>query len=131
MKQSRHILRTDREHAVVLQLVGEFDMARVDEMQAAIAAALEDSARLVIDLTQTDFLDSVCLGALVGARRRALGSGGWVRLVASSASILKVLEITGLDEVFGVFPDVQQADAHAEQSAGKGAGAPSLAPSSS
>jgi anti-sigma B factor antagonist len=63
----------------------------------------------VVDLTQLEFLDSTGLGALIGAHKRAAEHGGSVRLVAHEGQILRLLRITGLLEVFSVYPSVEAA----------------------
>jgi anti-sigma B factor antagonist len=54
-------------------------------------------------------LDSTGLGALIGAHRRAAENGGSVRLVVQEGQILRLLRITGLLDVFAVYPSVDAA----------------------
>jgi anti-sigma B factor antagonist len=48
------------------------------------------------------FIDSTGLGVLVGAVRDVRAGGGDLRLVVTQPQIIRLLEITGLDEVFNV-----------------------------
>jgi anti-anti-sigma factor len=63
----------------VVAVAGEIDLFTAPELKAALGEALESGRiRIVVDLTETTFLDSTALGVLIGAgeasalaRRRA------------------------------------------------------------
>jgi anti-sigma B factor antagonist len=76
-----------------------------------ISATATPPAFIVLDLSQLTFIDSTGLGVLVGAQRRARETGGEVRLAGAAPGVQRVLEVTGLDTVFGVFPSVDDARA--------------------
>ncbi len=59
---------------------------------------------LVVDLSGVGFMDSTGLGVLVGALRMARMHRGDLRLVAPRDRVLRIMAITGLDEVFSVYP---------------------------
>ena len=46
---------------------------------------------------------------LIGARKRCLDAGGELRVVVAEPRILKVFEITGLDELFTIHPALEPA----------------------
>ena len=48
------------------------------------------------------FMDSSCLGALLDLQRQAHASGGNVVLLAPSGPSRRLLEITGVDELFEI-----------------------------
>ena len=68
---------------------------------------------LVVDLEGVDFIDSTGLGVLVGAVRRARAADGDVRLVCTNSRLLKVFDVTGLDEVFTIAESIDTAVAMA------------------
>jgi anti-sigma B factor antagonist len=98
--------RTDGGVAVVA-LTGEHDLYTAPALRDRIAGVLEDGTALVIDLTQSTFIDSSVLRVLLEARREAedraigfavaLGEDG-------SQGVRRMLEITGLIGVFPVLP---------------------------
>jgi anti-sigma B factor antagonist len=89
---------------------GEIDVAAAPRLRELLTDLVNDeSVNLVIDLDNTDFIDSTGLGVLVGALRRARSAGGDVRLACTNSRILKVIDITGLDEVFAVGASVDDA----------------------
>ena len=96
-------------HAVdgnqVFELSGSLDIATSPTVRAALTEASEHgNHRLIVDLTNVEFLDSTGLGALIGAQRRAKEVDGDVRLVVKEGQILRLLRITGLLKVFEVYP---------------------------
>ncbi|MEA2784071.1 MAG: anti-sigma factor antagonist [Candidatus Eremiobacteraeota bacterium] len=94
----------------VFELVGSLDIATSPTVRAALTSASErGSHRLIVDLTQVDFLDSTGLGALIGGQRRAKEFSGEVRLVAKEGQILRLLRITGLLKVFAVYATLDDA----------------------
>ena len=56
----------------------------------------------MIDLTDTSFLDSSGLRALIGARQLFGSDGGTVRLAHPNESVVRLLDITGLSDYFSI-----------------------------
>jgi anti-sigma B factor antagonist len=91
-------------------LSGSLDIATSPSLRAALLEAAEgEKHEIVVDLTHLEFLDSTGLGALIGAHKRASENQGSVRLVAHEGQILRLLRITGLLDVFAVYPSVEAA----------------------
>ena len=87
----------------VLTVGGEIDVATSPELDERLSALIESGLTLVIvNLTYVSFIDSTGLGVLVGAVKDARAVGGDVMLVVTQPHILKLLELTGLDEVFTI-----------------------------
>lgn len=92
---------------VRVTVVGDADLATAPELKAALLGAIEGGARrLLVDLSQTTFIDSTALGVLMGGVKRLAPSGGEVAIVCRDASIRKIFEITLLDRIFAIFDDV-------------------------
>lgn len=66
------------------------------------------SARVVLDLSHVEFLDSSGLGAVVGSMKQ-LGRARRLDLAGLTPAVEKVFRITRMDRVFRVFPDSQSA----------------------
>jgi len=85
-------------------LTGEIDLANAEEFlilaQAMIAECPE--ARFTIDLSGVTFIDSSGLAMLVRIRRAATDAGMDLRLAGTPPRVRQLLEITGLDEPFGL-----------------------------
>jgi anti-sigma B factor antagonist len=95
---------------VAVAVSGEIDLFTAPELKAAIADAIDGgSTRIVVDLTQTTFLDSTALGVLIGAVKRLRSSEGALSIVNTDATIAKTFEITGLDQIFTIRPTREEA----------------------
>jgi anti-sigma B factor antagonist len=81
-----------------LRLAGEVDLGAVDELTAAIAAAVRDPGAqgVVVDLAPLSYLDSTGVAVLVQGRRLADHSGRAYRVVNASGIVERVLQITGV-----------------------------------
>jgi anti-sigma B factor antagonist len=90
----------------VVEAGGEIDLHSAPALRECLNQTIDaGSRRLVVDLRQASFIDSVGLGVLVGARRRLLaqaGPDGSLQLVCAEGLVLRVLRLTGLDGVFAV-----------------------------
>lgn len=95
----------------IIELRGELDIARVPALRSQLVGILRerDPGRLVLDLTALEFIDSTGLSVLVWAHRRLSERGGLLCLVAPSATVRKILRITGLHERLSIHPTVQDA----------------------
>jgi anti-sigma B factor antagonist len=81
-------------------LRGELDMARTDDVTAAITNAITaDTTVLVIDLSHVEFMDSAGLGCLAAAHRR-MKDRGVVRLRGARPQVVRLVSLVGLDDVF-------------------------------
>jgi len=101
-------LATRREgDAAVVSVGGDVDNDTAPQLRQAIGTAFNDGAdRVVVDLTETDFLDSSGLGALVGASKEHVGE---LVLVCPRPQLRTLFEISRLTEVFEIYDDVASA----------------------
>jgi len=87
----------------VISLSGEVDLYTAPEFKQQLLEVISQGAETVIvDLTNTTFIDSTTLGVLVGGVKRLRPNGGQLSLVCSDRNITKIFEITGLDRVFTI-----------------------------
>jgi anti-anti-sigma factor len=106
MEQRPDLLTVLREtadggRAVRLRVVGEIDMSTVPTFEKALSSALdEEPDRLMIDLSEVNFMDSSGLNALVRARNVMEDTG--VQLVISGVSdqVRRLFEVSGLMTAF-------------------------------
>jgi anti-sigma B factor antagonist len=84
----------------VVTCKGRLNMASAPEFRAYVNAVLDEgSSRVVVDLTDTTFIDSSGLGALIGVLKKARSAGGDLRIAAPSEQVRTVLSLTNLDRV--------------------------------
>ena len=99
----------------VIDVQGEIDMYTPPRLrELLIDLVSQGSYQLVVNLDEVGFLDSTGLGVLVGGLKRVRARDGSLDLVCTQQRILKILKITGLTEVFGIYQTVDQAIAAAK-----------------
>ena len=77
---------------------GELDMSAAPQLRETIDRAIEkDPVCLVVDLSEATFIDSTCIGLLIGARERLRARGGSVVVACATRNVRKTFEIAGLD----------------------------------
>jgi anti-sigma B factor antagonist len=82
---------------------GEVDVATAPQLREALHQAIDDGAtRVRIDLAEVGFIDSAGLGVLIGVLKRVREVGGEIELAHVQPAPRKVIEITGLDELFSL-----------------------------
>jgi anti-sigma B factor antagonist len=90
--------------AYVIALSGEVDLYTAPEFKQQLLEVIgQGSKELIVDFSDTTFIDSTTLGVLVGGVKRLRPNGGRLSIVCSDRNITKIFEITGLDRVFAIY----------------------------
>lgn len=96
--------------AVVLHARGRLDMVAAPQLRSLVSDTVAAGARrLVVDLTDTAFLDSSGLGALIAGLKSARQAGGDLRIAGAGEQVTMVLELTQLNTVLRPYPTVEAA----------------------
>ena len=83
------------------------------ELTAPHSAAFRDTTRAAVadghhhvelDMSQTRFLDSSGLGALISIHKLMRSRGGEVRILNPSPTVLQILELTRMHRIFEIQP---------------------------
>jgi anti-sigma B factor antagonist len=103
--------------AYVIALAGEVDLYTAPEFKQQLLEVIAQGGRqVIVDFSDTTFIDSTTLGVLVGGVKRLRTSDGQLSLVCSDRNITKIFEITGLDRVFTIYPTRDEAVASLQAS---------------
>ena len=98
-----------REGVTVLTVGGEIDLATAPTLEAAIADLLtDDLPALVIDLSPVQFLASAGLQILVATHEKVSKAASFA-VVANGPATSRPIQLTGLDEVFPLYPTLDDA----------------------
>jgi anti-sigma B factor antagonist len=97
------------EGRVVVALRGDLDVTGAADAEAAISALVARGQSLIIDVSALDFIDCSALGALLRVQGLARRGGGNVVLAAPQPHVLRLLALTGNDEVFWAQASVEAA----------------------
>ena len=93
------IERRDAE-TFVISVAGDLDLRTAPDLKVHSLEAVESGGReVILDLTETTFIDSTALGAIVGGVKRLRSIDGELALVCSDRSIVRIFQITGLDRI--------------------------------
>ena len=96
--------------AHVVSVSGEIDLFTAPEFKQRVMAPIAAGVdHVIIDLTETTFVDSSSLGVLIGAHRRLKSRGGRLMVACDDEAIVKTFRITGLDSVFSLVDSVEAA----------------------
>ena len=107
--------------SVIVSLPAEIDMANEADVGEQLCAAFAPGVIVVIaDLGSTVFCGTSGVRQLVLARKRAVARNRELRVVVSSAGVLRVLAILGVDRVLEIYPDLAAALAAGLPPDGKG-----------
>ena len=101
---------TIRGTRAVLRPHGRLNMVTAPSVKARIDQAVaEGHAEIVIDLSETSFMDSSGLGALIGGLKAARQAGGDLHIAAAPEQVMTVLRLTNLDRVLRTHRTVDEA----------------------
>ena len=81
---------------------GELDITNAPDAASIIAPLAKRRQVVIVALSELEFIDCGALGALPRVQRAARQGGGDVLLAAPAANVLRLLDLTGMDEAFAV-----------------------------
>jgi anti-sigma B factor antagonist len=93
----------------ILGVKGPITFTTAPQFQDALAAT--QAPRIIIDLTETPSLDSMAVGTLVRAYVSCQKAGRKLVLVGLNYRVKNILQITGVDPLFDIYPSITEAQA--------------------
>jgi anti-anti-sigma factor len=99
-----------RSDVAVLHLSGELDADTAAQLHATLADLLERPVpRIVVDVSNLKFCDSVGLSAFITSKQVISARGGWLSFAGANPFLLSLMETVGLSRYFAIFPEVDDA----------------------
>lgn len=99
----------------VLDVVGEIDIYTTPQFKEAVSAAInENRPAIVINMTRVTYMDSSGFGTLLSATKRLRPLDGSLYLTGCNEAIQRMLQITRLNTIFGVYSSEDEALAAAK-----------------
>lgn len=94
---------------ISLSVRGEIDLATVDQLEEAVAEVVNNGdSHLVVDLTETSFMDSTGLKALLVTDQKLNESGRSFAIAVSPGPIARLVDLSGVQSL-NVVSDVSEA----------------------
>lgn len=97
--------------AYVLEVGGELDLYTAPRLSSQVGEIIALGAMsLVVDLTETTFVDSTALHVLLDAKKRIRAEGGDLVVVCPSPHVRRIFEVTGVDGLLQLCRSVEVAN---------------------
>lgn len=93
----------------VVTLAGEIDHHTGDTLRQALDVSDAPRPRVVVDLHQVTFMDSSGINIFIAAHRTLGEADGWLRLAAPRESVMRTLNIVGVDTFIDCRETLRQA----------------------
>ncbi|MDS1269887.1 STAS domain-containing protein [Lipingzhangella sp. LS1_29] len=101
---------TSHEHAVVVELDGEIDIATAEDFRAEITALAETpGTHAILDCERLSFIDSSGLRALIQCHKVAQQHSSQIALAAATHRVAQILHVTAIDRRIPVHATVADA----------------------
>ena len=87
---------------VTIAVAGKFDFQLYDEFRASYADTAGSGVRYVVDLAETEYLDSSALGMLLLLREHAGGEASDIEISQASPEVKKILDVANFGKLFKI-----------------------------
>jgi anti-anti-sigma factor len=97
---------------VIIEVVNLIKATReqAEEFKSILLKHIDNGKiKLIVDLHQCDFLDSTFLSSLLIALKATMKKGGILKLASPRQDVAEVLEATGMQRVFEIYPNISEA----------------------
>ena len=94
-----------RDDVPVLDVSGEIDIYTTPQFKEAVSAAIDEGKpAIIINMSKVAYMDSSGFGTLLSATKRLRPLNGALYLSGCNEAITRMLQITRLNTIFGVYP---------------------------
>ncbi|MEU9647226.1 STAS domain-containing protein [Streptomyces sp. NPDC048188] len=103
------VLTTVTDGITVVTPAGEVDNDTGGRLRQALDITGTVRPRLVIDMGQVTFMDSVGINILISTYQNVTAADGWLRLAAPTAPVRRILQLVGIDKLIDCHPTLSHA----------------------
>ncbi|MDH3219282.1 MAG: STAS domain-containing protein [Gammaproteobacteria bacterium] len=97
---SINMMVSDDGSKVTIAVAGKFDFQLYDEFRSSYADTAGSGVQYVIDLSDTEYLDSSALGMLLLLREHAGGESSNIEISQASPEVRKILDVANFGKLF-------------------------------
>jgi anti-anti-sigma factor len=87
---------------VTISVTGKFDFQLYDEFRASYSDTAGNGVEYVVDLSDTEYLDSSALGMLLLLREHAGGESSSIEITQASPGVRKILDVANFGKLFSI-----------------------------
>jgi anti-anti-sigma factor len=102
------VSRSEQDDVAIIAVAGELDLSTAPQLSDPLDGVPSD-ARLLVDMTSCEFIDSTGIALLVNTARRLGAGGGALALCGARHQVLRVLQIAGVLDLMPAAEDREQA----------------------
>lgn len=104
---------SELDHQVrLIKLIGSLDISGAGAIETKFAAYCSgEHARVIVDLSQLDFLASIGIRLLTINAKSLASRGGRMALLSPTPEVRKTLEVTGIPDLIPVYDAIEPAEA--------------------
>lgn len=93
---------SDNGKTLTIAVQGRFDFSSLQSFRSSYEKVDPKPSKFIIDLKESDYLDSSALGMLLALKDYAGGDSANISITNCNPDVKKILVITKLDELFSV-----------------------------
>jgi anti-anti-sigma factor len=94
----------------LIKLIGKLDIVGVSEIETRFAGYCEgENVRVVVDLSEVDFLSSIGVRLLTLTAKSVASRGGRIVLLNPTPEVQHVLEVTGIPAIIPIYSLLESA----------------------
>jgi len=94
--------KSDDGKQVTIKIDGRFDFGSHHDFRDAYRGSSESGTLFMLDMSNTEYMDSSALGMILLLKEHAGTLGGDIKIVNASSEIKNILEIANFDKLFSV-----------------------------
>jgi anti-sigma B factor antagonist len=103
------------DRTTVIGVSGSVDANNAGELTSYLTGRVDAGyLRIVVDLSQVDFMSSAGLRAILAGLKESRRRGGDLHLAAAQPGVEKTLRISGFTSILTLFPTVEEAVSSSE-----------------
>ena len=97
-------------NVVVINAPNRVDVNVSDELRELLTSQIEKNKyQFIVDLSKTKYMDSSGLGSIVSRIAVTRSNNGDIRIAGASENVNNLLNLTHLNKILKIFPDVKSA----------------------
>jgi anti-sigma B factor antagonist len=94
----------------IIDVAGEIDLYTAPLFKRTLTKAIDDGHHnILVNMQKVSYMDSSGFGTLLGVTKRVRPDGGSVNLIGCNEAIHRMLKITRLNTIFGLYDNEEDA----------------------